>query len=79
MYNLALVERFAHGARAGLLELFMLNPLAVLITAYRCITVSGLSFPWSPAVFVALAVIGLLFLLSLRVYERAQRHFADLL
>ncbi len=78
MYSLTLLEAMA-GARAWVYDLYMLNPLALIITAYRTLQIPDSSFPWSTA-----AVIGWVWPLILAVYavfafQRAQRNFADML
>ena len=78
MYNLSFVEHFAE-KHPWALDLFMLNPMAVIVTAYRAVITPGLSFPWSPAVGVSIAMVGLLLVLSYRLFERMQKDFADLL
>lgn len=78
MYNLALVEAQA-AAHPWIMDVYMLNPMAPLITAYRAMILGDLSFPWSvwsvvgllwPVAFVAAAYF---------VFKRAQRNFADML
>ena len=57
----------------------MLNPMAVITTAYRAIITPGAGFPAVPAVGVSVAVTLLLLILSYRTFERLQRDFADML
>lgn len=76
MYPLSLLESLA-GDRAWLQPLFMLNPLSVIVTAYRTLQIPDATFPWSWA-----AVAGWLWPLALCViafvvFQRAQRYFSD--
>jgi ABC-type polysaccharide/polyol phosphate export permease len=78
MYNLALVESQAT-AHPWVLDLYMLNPMAPVITAYRALILADVSFPWS--VWSAAGLLWPLFfvLLSYFGFKRAQRNFADML
>lgn len=78
MYNLALVEAQA-STHPWIMNLYMLNPMAPVITAYRALILADVDFPWSvwsvaglvwPVFFVVLAYFG---------FKRAQRNFADML
>lgn len=74
MYNLALVEQFFGPA---LSPAYLLNPVALIITAYRAAQIPGSHLPMTPATLVA-ALWPLLFLaLAWKVFQRAQRNFAD--
>lgn len=78
MYNLGMVEKFAvHHPWA--MDVFMLNPMAVIITAYRAVITPGVSLPMLSSVAATVAVTGLLLVLGWRVFDRMQRDFADLL
>ncbi len=78
MYNLGLVEAHA-GAHPWIIKVYMLNPMASIITAYRAMILDTVQFPWSiwsviglvwPLIFWILAYIG---------FQKAQRNFADML
>ena len=78
MYHLELVETVAQKT-PWIMNLYMLNPLAVIITAYRALQLDGVTFPWSPYVIVGI-IWPLLFLpLAYRIFKKSQRNFADLL
>lgn len=78
MYNLSFVERFA--ARAPwAMDLYMLNPMAVIITAYRSITLPGAAFPWTASSVAGILIPLILFAVGCAVFERAQKYFADML
>lgn len=78
MYNLALVEAQA-AAHPWVMKVYMLNPMAPVICAYRALVLADVGFPWS-----AWSMAGLLWpvafvLLSYFGFKRAQRNFADML
>lgn len=76
MYTTDFVARHA-GAYGRLVEWFMLNPMAVVITGYRACLSSDVAFPWG---LVPIASIGLslVFLfVSYAVFQKLQRDFAD--
>ncbi len=78
MYNLSYVQSFAQ-KHPWALDLYMLNPMAVILTAYRAVITPGVSFPWSPSVYVSVAATFLFLIFSLRLFDRLQKDFADLL
>ena len=78
MYNLSFVE--AHTANwPWLIDLFMLNPMTVIVTAYRAVTEPGVAFPWGPAPIVAILIVPLLFIFAQSVVRRLEKNFADML
>jgi ABC-type polysaccharide/polyol phosphate export permease len=78
MYNLTLVQQFAE-KHPWVADLYLLNPMAVIITAYRAVITPGVALPWAPAVLATMVVTGLLLVLAYRVFDRLQKDFADLL
>lgn len=78
MYNLALVREHA-GHIPHLLTIYMLNPMAVITTAYRSLMLPGVEFPWGPSVAVSLVGSLVLLVVGYRVFQRLQRDFADML
>ncbi len=76
MYPLSLLETLA-GDRVWLKELFMLNPLSVIITAYRSLQIPGVEFPWSTAAIIGWCWPIGLFIIAFIAYQRAQKYFAD--
>ncbi len=74
MYNLSFVEKFAGPA---LTPAYLLNPAALIITAYRAAQVPGALLPWSGAALVAWLWPAALLVLAWRLFQRAQRDFAD--
>ena len=75
MYNLGFVEKAA--ARwPWVMDLYLLNPIALIITGYRALQLPGAAFPWGWAYWLwPLALLAL----AWRLFQRSQRHFADLL
>lgn len=78
MYHLGFVEAFADD-RPWVLSVYMLNPMACIITAYRSLILSGVDFPWSGWACVGWIWPILLLPLAVWVFRRAQRNFADFL
>lgn len=78
MYNLDFVTRHAE-AHPWIPHVFLLNPLTLIITGYRCAITAGTTFPWEPAAWAGLAAIGLFLLFAYRLFQRLQKDFADLL
>lgn len=78
MYNLSFVEAGAAKFPA-LAGLYLLNPMAVIITAYRAAIVPGVSFPWTAASAAGLAIPLLLLGAAHLVFQKSQRYFADML
>lgn len=78
MYNLSFVEA-ASAKYPALAELYLLNPLAVIITAYRALIMPGVSFPWTPFSAAGLVLPLVLLAAAYAVFQKSQRYFADLL
>ncbi len=78
MYNLGFVEHFA-SSRPWLMDAYLLNPMAVIITGYRAMMLPGVAFPWSAAAVASLLWPLLLVGLSLYLFEKLQRYFADMM
>ena len=76
MYPLSLLESLA-GDRAWVMHLFMLNPLTVLVTAYRSLQIPDISFPWSVAMIIGWIWPVVLFGVAYVIFQRAQKQFAD--
>ena len=78
MYPLEMVERVAAShpwIRAGLHA----DPLTVILTAYRALQVPGTVFPWTAASVAGLLLPVALIVVAIRVFQRTQRAFSDLL
>lgn len=78
MYNMDFVV--AHvGNYPWVPKLFLLNPLTVIINAYRSVITADVPFQWEPATYLSFALIGIFFFFSYRLFQRLQKDFADLL
>ena len=78
MYNLEFLSRFA-ASLPWLMKCYMLNPLAVIITAYRFCILRPVDFPLSAWSLAGGLLIFLLLISGFAIFVRAQRHFADYL
>ena len=78
MYDLSFVQIFAE-KHPWALDVYMLNPMAVIITGYRAVTLPGVEFPWTGCALagglIPLALLGVAYF----VVQRMQRNFADML
>lgn len=78
MYSMGLLQQFA-GSRAWLLDAYMLNPLAVIITGYRAMILENIGFTATPYALAGLLWPLALLVVAYLVFKRAQRNFADML
>ncbi|HIE10081.1 MAG TPA: hypothetical protein EYP62_00530 [Kiritimatiellae bacterium] len=78
MYNLEFLRRFSTSL-PWLMKFYMLNPLAVIITAYRWCILRASTFPVSSWSAAGGLLIILLLVFGFVIFVRAQRHFADYL
>jgi ABC-type polysaccharide/polyol phosphate export permease len=78
MYDLSFVERAAPVSPL-LTNLYLLNPMAVIITGYRALTMPGVLFPWTPYTMVGLVLPLILLWIAYAVFQRSEKNFADLL
>ena len=78
MYPLSLVSELAK-SHSWIAHIYMLNPMAALLSAYRALLVPGVAFPWSAASVAGLALPCVLLVVALAAFQRAQRNFADML
>lgn len=78
MYNLDLVKNLL-GTRGIWNALYMLNPMAMLMTAYRTAVLPGMIFPWTWATFGAMAICIVFFIAGYFLFQHAQKDFADYL
>jgi len=78
MYNLSFVERVAE-RHPWLPHVFLLNPLSVILTAYRSVITEGVAFPWEAASAVSVGLVVVLVAVGVVVFQRLQKDFADLL
>ncbi len=78
MYDLSIVQNVA-AKWPIVLDLYLLNPMAVIITAYRALILPGVAFPCSWAAAAGACIPLILLPIAYRVFQRAQRNFADML
>ncbi len=76
MYNLSFVNRVAE-QHPWVPHLFLLNPLTVILTAYRAVISTGVTFPWETASMIAIAIILGLTVASWILFQKLQKDFAD--
>ena len=76
MYPLSMVETMA-SAHPWVAQLYMLNPMTVILTAYRALQIPGVVFPWSVASVTGLLLPLVLLVAAVAVFQRSQRDFAD--
>ncbi len=76
MYPLSLIETLA-GDATWVQPLFMLNPMSVIVTAYRALQIPDVAMPWSVGTAAGwiwpLLLVGAAFV----IFQRAQRYFSD--
>lgn len=78
MYNLSFISRVAEH-HPWIPHLFMLNPLSVILTAYRAVITQGVLFPWEWSSIACIAGILLLAVYAWFLFQKLQKDFADLL
>ena len=76
MYNLSFVNRVAEH-HPWVPHLFLLNPLTIILTAYRAVITEGAAFPWETASLIAIAIILSLTVAAWGLFQRLQKDFAD--
>ncbi|MBI2440361.1 MAG: ABC transporter permease [Lentisphaerae bacterium] len=76
MYPLSFVESIAR-AHPWIGQLYLLNPMTVIITGYRAAQVPLVAFPWTCSSLVGLLIPLALAFCAYTVFQRAQRYFAD--
>jgi ABC-type polysaccharide/polyol phosphate export permease len=76
MYNLSFVNRVAEH-HPWVPHLFLLNPLTIILTAYRAVITEGTTFPWETSSLIAIAIILGLTVAAWGLFQRLQKDFAD--
>lgn len=79
MYNISILERWLESHPGPWMNLFMANPMAVIITAYRALILPDVSFPGGPGAAAGLLAPVFLLVLGWWIFERTQRFFPDVL
>ncbi len=77
MYDLSFVTRLAGDQNPLLLNIYALNPLAGIFTAYRWAFLPSETFPCDPWLWAGLIWPFFFTLLAAQIFRRAQRNFAD--
>ncbi len=78
MYTFSLVQTMT--ADIPILQpIYLLNPLAVIISGYRSMQLPGAEFPWSNAALIGWLWPAVLLIIAYLVFQRAQRNFSDML
>ncbi|HDQ41220.1 MAG TPA: hypothetical protein ENN39_09370 [Desulfonatronum sp.] len=77
IYNLSFIDRFMERA-PWLWNIYLLNPMAGMVTAYRALQLPESTFPWSWPIVIGLALPVPLLFISYRVFQRYQKYFSDL-
>jgi ABC-type polysaccharide/polyol phosphate export permease len=76
MYDLGFVrDRVA--SHPWIMDLYMLNPLSVIITWYRKLMLPGVAFEWTLSAWIGLALPAVMLLVAVGVFKRMQKNFAD--
>lgn len=78
MYPLEMVEQLA-ASHPWIMKIYLLNPMTVILTAYRSLQVPGVGFIWNKASIAGLLLPFVLLVAGFAIFRRAQRSFADLL
>lgn len=77
MYDLGFVEKMAGGMHPWIMDVYLLNPLAGILTAYRRAFLPGTVWPESPYIWVGLLIGLSLTPLAWLLFRRLQSNFAD--
>lgn len=77
MYDLGFIQRMSADFPARVMDLYLLNPLAGIFTAYRWAFLPGTDWPHTPWIWAGLALPLLITPLSALLFRRLQRNFAD--
>jgi len=78
MYDLSMVQQVTQSS-PWIFNLYLLNPMAVIITAYRSLILPGVSLPVNWASITGTLIPFVLLGISYVVFQRTQRNFADML
>ncbi len=79
MYSLSLVVHVARQHHLPYLpDAYLLNPMAIIIEAYRALILPDASFYWSPAIPIAAGLALILLVVAVAMFQKLQRTFTDL-
>lgn len=76
MYDLGFV-RARMAENPWIMDVYMLNPLAVIITWYRKLMLPNVAFEWTPSAIIGLLLPVLMLAVAALLFKRMQRDFAD--
>jgi len=80
MYSLTLVNIMAEQfGMPALASLYMLNPMAIIITGYRALILSETSFPFSLCSGISILLPFIILLGSYALFQKTEKNFSDLL
>ena len=79
MYSYGMVEQIAASCNLPVLaELYMVNPMAVIIGAYRALILPDVAFPLGAGTFIGMGLMILFVLFAFRLFKKLQRNFSDM-
>jgi len=79
MYSFSMVEQIASACHFPVLaELYMLNPIAVVITAYRALILPGSAFPLTAGVAGGLVIAVIFVFAAYSLFQKLQKNFSDM-
>jgi len=79
MYSYGMVEHIAAACNLPVLaEIYMANPMAVIIGAYRALILPGVAFPAGAGTLAGLGLMCLFVLFAFRLFKKLQRNFSDM-
>jgi len=79
MYSYGMVEQIAATHNLPVLaELYMVNPMAVIISAYRALILPGVAFPLGAGAFAGMGLMLLFILFAFRLFKKLQHNFSDM-
>jgi len=79
MYSFSWVKEFATAQHCpALAELYMLNPLAVIITAYRALILPDAVFPMTAGISGGIFIAVVFVMTAYGLFQKLQRNFSDM-
>jgi ABC-type polysaccharide/polyol phosphate export permease len=78
MYDLSFVQKLAIN-NPIIFDLYMINPMAIIITGYRALLLPSVHFHWTIYTIAGAIIPLLLFYTAYRIFQWLQRDFADML
>jgi len=79
MYSYGMVEKIAASCNLPVLaELYMINPMAVIISAYRALILPDVVFPFGAGTVVGAGITLLFVFPAYRIFKKLQRNFSDM-